>query len=466
MEDIVKSPNFLFKYLTLELFEKLYRLHKYIKTCKIYDKKNNEERIISLFESSIRIIASEVNELCIDLEDSLSDEEKFALVLKISQHSKAISKIHEELKNLHSSWILPEIKTFTNQILGESSVVKNDIYIILSDHYSFLERNLGKKFESVLREVYSQSAHTDELPENHSFILPKIEFSNPLNWTIIVHEAGHLQIEIINQIRNNPGLLPDNVQILNEKILKNWAEEIYCDVYAISVLGPAYFLSFVTFALLSPVDYGIASNSDLHPSVILRATIMKNYLKDNSLLFKDEPISDYTNIFYACLISQKGILHDEPTKTIEGLTIFNSKLRKIIKDLNLNQFSINHIESKRIRGLLTNLKNGIPIGSVGEEPSSHILELLKEEDLTREDIEILKSSISERGTTIWEILNTGWVYKMEVSCNIGCEIFFNSPCTSDDIINRIMIYGETIDFLDDRLLASINVSQIIKIIEQ
>lgn len=466
MESIVESKNFLFKYLTLELFEKLYRLHKYIKTCKIYDKRNNDERIISLFELSIKFIASEVNELCIELSDEISDEEKFAIVLKISQHSKAISKIHEELKNLHSSWILPEIKTFTNEILAESSVVENNIYIILSDHYSFLERNLGKKFDSVLKEVYSKSENASLLPENHSFILPKIEFSNPLNWTIIVHEAGHLQTDIINKLRNNPDILPGKVQILNEKILKNWAEEIYCDVYAISILGPAYFLSFVTFALLSPIDYGIATNSDLHPSVIVRATIMKNYLKDNSLLFKDGVIKDYTDIFYTCLVNQKGILNDEPKTTIEGLTKFNSNLRKSIKELHLNKFSITEAESNRVKSLLTNLKSGIPIGSVGTSTLSDVSNLIGKADLTPEDIEKLKSSVSERGTTIWEILNTGWVYKLEECCNTGDRIFFDKTCTNDDIMDRIMRYGETIDFLDDRLLASINVSQIIKIIEQ
>jgi hypothetical protein len=221
----------------------------------------------------------------------------------------------------------------------------------------------------------------------------------------------------------------------------------------------------VTFALLSPIDYGIASNSDLHPSVIVRATIMKNYLKDNSLLFKGGDINDYTDIFYACLISQKGILQDEPKTTIEGLTKFNSNLRKLIKDLHLNKFSIGEVESKRISGLLSNLKNGIPIGSVGTATLSDISDLIDKADLNSEDIERLKASVSERGTKIWEILNTGWVYKLEESCNIGDKLFFDTTCTNRDVMDRIFKYGETIDFLDDRLLASINVSQIIKIIE-
>jgi hypothetical protein len=466
MDKLINKENFLYKYLILELFEKLYRLEKYINTCKKYDKKNNDDRILQLFYNAIEIIGNDINnEVCSEITEGINDDEKLAILLKINQNSKAISKIHEELKNLHSSWILPEIKTFTNEITKENIQSQKDIYIILSDNYSFLERNLGKKFETVLKEVYGQS-ETSELKENHSFILPKIEFSNPLNWTIIVLEAGHLQSDTIAKIRNNPIIMPVNIQSFEEKTIKNWAEEIYCDIYAISVLGPAYFISFVSFALISPLDYGISSNSELHPSVILRATIMFNYLIDNNLRFKSEwGIDDYCKIFYNSLINQKTIFNDQPKNNIEGLTTFNRNLRKLIKDLELSEFTIEEADSKRIQGLLDSLKNGIPIGSVCVNNGVDWKELMSKENLEKDDIEKLKNSVSERSCKIWEILNAGWLYKLEHNCVLGEEIFFNAECEHKDIMTKIDKYGEAIDFLDDRLLASINTSQIINIIE-
>jgi hypothetical protein len=466
MNKLTDTKNFIIKYLILELFEKLYRLRKYTETCGKFDRKNNNNKIIALFENSITVIGNEINKLCSEIETDLTDDDKFGYILKISQNSKAIVKIHEELKNLHSSWILPEIKTFTNEIIENSSKLKNEINIILSDHYSFLESNLGKKFEISLNKVYMRSEEGEGVSDNHSFILPKIEFSNPLNWTIIVHEAGHLQAEIINALRSNPEIMPDEIESINKKIIKNWAEEIYCDIYAISLLGPAYFLSFVSFALLSTTDYGISAHSDIHPSVIIRASIMINYLRDNNLIFESSwGGEDYSDLFYECLLEQHSIFKDEPSKTIRGLTKFNRNLRKLIKDLNLNTFSIGETDAKRIRKLIENLKVGIPIGSVSDNEGININEELRNDGLTKEKLLELKNMVSERGCKIWEILNAGWIYKLEYSSKEGMDIFFGLSNANKNIDLKINKYGEIVDFLDERLLSSINTSQIIKIIE-
>src|ERR1700734_3435653 len=99
MGEFIHTKNFLIKYLILELFEKLYRLKKYIAICETFDKKNNSERIINLFNSSIEIIGEAVNDLCSDVNTTLTDTEKYAYISKISLNSKAIIKMHDELKN-------------------------------------------------------------------------------------------------------------------------------------------------------------------------------------------------------------------------------------------------------------------------------------------------------------------------------------------------------------------------------
>lgn len=56
----INENNTLVKYLILELFEKLYRLKKYITICEKFDRKNNNDKIINLFKESIRIIGIEI----------------------------------------------------------------------------------------------------------------------------------------------------------------------------------------------------------------------------------------------------------------------------------------------------------------------------------------------------------------------------------------------------------------------
>lgn len=463
MESFNTTKNFFKKYLILELYEKLYRLQKYIDTCEKFDRKNNTVKITELFYDAIAITGNEVNELCSLVDSDFSEDDEFAFIVKISQHSKAIAKIHEELKNLHSSWILPEIKTFTNDILNNKSSQIKDVNIILSDSYSFLERNLGKKFKRNFYEVYSNQYLSNSIRDNHSFILPKIEFSNPLNWTIIVHEAGHLQHEIIESIKSDPDIMPDSIQSLNEHIIKNWAEEIFCDIYATSILGPAYFLSFVSFALLSTIDYGVSTFSDDHPSVIVRASLILSYLKNNSLTFEsDWGINDYTTIFYNSLIHQSEIFNDEKRIDIPGLTKFNRNLRQRLKALQLNNFQIQEEDSIRINLLVDKLQKGIPIGSVYalNRSSSYLVS----DEITIDQLEPLKTKVTERSCKTWEILNAGWIYKIENNFKRGCEIFFDNQ-ESSTIKEKISTYGDVINSLDERLLSSINTSQIIKIIE-
>lgn len=465
MKKFTDSKNYLFKYLILELFEKLYRLDKYIKTCERFDGKNNNDKIITLFKASIKIIGSEIDKLSISIDTDFDDTDKLGYIIGISQNSKAIIKIHEELRNLHSSWILPEIKTFANEIVLNNTLLNKEINIILSDSYTFLESNLGKKFERTLQNVYLKSEEANAISDNHSFILPKIEFSNPLNWTIIVHEAGHLNSDVINGIRNDSAIMPDDIPAINEELIKNWAEEIYCDIYASSILGPAYLISFITFALLSPLDYGISSHSDNHPSVIIRVAIIINYLRENSMLFTSEGIiEDYCKIFEGCLLEQHSIFKDEPTNKIKGLTKFNRNLRKILKDLKLSDFTITEEDSYRIKALVSKLENGIPIGSISHQDKTAVLDELQNANLTKEDLKKLKNSVSERSCKIWEILNAGWLFKLEVLYKNGEQIFFTTNNTKS-LELKIEEYGKIVDRLDERLLSSINTSQIMKIIE-
>ena len=260
--------------------------------------------------------------------------------------------------------------------------------------------------------------------------------------------------------------MPDDIEAINEELIRNWAEEIYCDLYATSFIGPAYFISFITFALISFLDYGIASHSDKHPSVILRASIILDYLRDNEIVFNSTwGINDYCKVFEECLVNQYSIFKDEPEKSIKA-TKFNMNLRKQIKELKLANFKITESDSIRIRKLVSSLSQGIPIGSICDSDTESILEMLNENNLNIEKLNYLKESVSERSCKLWEILNAGWIYKLEYLYNEATSIFFGSESGNRSFNEKTSNYGKLIDILDERLLSSINTSEIIKIIEQ
>ena len=110
---------------------------------------------------------------------------------------------------------------------------------------------------------------------------------------------------------------------------------------------------------------------------------------------------------------------------------------KIIKDLNLNKFQIDKSNSIRINSLLSNLQNGIPIGSVLKNNNNNWEELLIKDILNNEDLQLLKDSITERSCDIWEILNTGWIFKLENNFLKGELIFFSEKSSDKRIMDKI-----------------------------
>lgn len=461
-----------FKYITLELIEKILRLKNYINKHSYNNRKNSNDAVIKIYEKSINTLLKNTNNLINDINlinDKSNSNEIFAIQRRLSTHYDTIKGLHGELHNLNSDWLKMETYTFVEQI--QKKIFNDDklqnLNIILSDDYTFVETNLDDRFKQIMEPLYdSDNTHIDG--DSPTVIIPKIEYSNPLNWTILVHEIAHIDKKKIEKLISDSSMFPDNVTVDERNKLKNWAEEIYCDVKAIDVIGPAYFLSLASYALLQSLVTGFGVYSGSHPPFTMRLALLHSYIKNNSeelniiLPTKEEGsihsfIHRMTAVVNENVKKMEGLPIKEPS--INNLMIFNKYLHDALV--------MNGGESKDINPvfeLVNNLKQSIPVGGFRvKDEDANELKKLREKTLTQKTFDEIKNTLSERNSELWEIINAGWVYKISEHIPFGINLFFNDE--SKTIDEKVKEYGDKIELLDDRLLVSIETSKLIDLIE-
>ncbi|MCB0744750.1 MAG: hypothetical protein KDC67_12645, partial [Ignavibacteriae bacterium] len=451
----------------VELFEKIIRIRKFIKTAYEEDKRESDRELYKLYNQALSFISSEISDFCKVIVKNSDEGEIFDNMLFIDEKYKSVIKIHEDLKNISSIKILPEIKSFLSELDSEEEKL-NKFNLILTDNYSFKERNLGKK---ILKDLNDKYQKTPNINNTHTFILPKIEFSNPLNWSILVHEYGHLVLEnesdsFISKFESQG----DKLNSSDKQLVRQWVEELYCDVFAAKHLGPAYLVSFLSINLLNSFDCSHFSNS--HPSAYLRAENIKSFLRKYDADFSSSStITNYGKLLNEAMLNIgktcNKILNQLPSSQskINETNILRT-FRAYISEKNLMNLNTSYSNEniKSIELLLEKLKKGLPIGTIRKPLDAKLIKDLDKDShsISLDDINNWKNASIERPTTHWEILNTGWIYKIE---HIKTSNLFFSDFDSN-IQEKLDEYAEHIDKLDDILLHSISSSQIIKSIEK
>jgi hypothetical protein len=461
--------NLVEKYIIIEIFEKLYRLKSFINSNRSILKDAGKEITLNVFEIAFNKILEELETpIQIINNNDLSGEARQSLNRRLSTTLNLFKDFHSLLRFIHSDWVRPETYTFSNCITKNlpKEYVNTQINIILIDEYSFKENNLINKFNKVFRK---SRILIDNTPTKYPTIfLPKLEICNPLNWTILAHEIGHINEQEIKKITEDPTIIPPQTTIINEGILKKWAEEIFCDIFATNLLGPAYFSSLVSYSLCTGSLAWNSFHSQYHPSNMLRIRFLYEYLernrfslKCNSAMIGEEDLSTF---FFNMIEDIDKInlgMHTDPNITnikIPNLTHFLDRLRELT---NTYTTQIKYQSENKILDLNKKLVAGIPIGAIRENSTEKILDSLKGEII---DFEISKRLISERATTLWEILNTGWVYKISTIIPECSKIIFeeNDKCLYD----KIPRVGELYNLCDDRILKSIEASALLQLIEK
>lgn len=126
------------------------------------------------------------------------------------------------------------------------------------------------------------------VPEHPIFFMPRYTRSCLLDWTGLYHEIGHavyqhfpeIRSELSNavlqycqsQLRQAPALSTSQLNKRAERFrqtLRYWntyrLEELFCDIFATVVAGPAHLLSWVDISVTSPRNPYHVDHGDEHP---------------------------------------------------------------------------------------------------------------------------------------------------------------------------------------------------------
>ncbi|CAN5200372.1 hypothetical protein BH09PAT2_BH09PAT2_08500 [soil metagenome] len=468
------EKNIYDKYAISELLEKTYRLHTYISQAGEVRFQNVNSKTIEVFNVIIKKIEDIIKSISADLKaGDFNEREIFTIKRKIARTFILINNVHSELQFIHSDWVLKETYTFSESLIKLTGINSNEeINIVLTDEYSFRENNLLEKFTD-----HFKFSSIDFLEYNNKYptlILPKMEYSNPLNWVILAHEIGHICIDDLKQLVEDQELIPDDLDVYSKQVLKKWAEELYCDIFAINVLGPCFVASFGTFALATATIGGNGNHSGSHPSNTLRLGFLSLYLleqKSELMIqfgnYKENVVDFFINLledFEKPMRKQIGLyIENEASKVIDqniDLTNFLSVIHQRSKSFS-SQFAYKNVDTNKIDELADRLRGGMPIGCFHAPVQLQDDQHLK--DMKAEELESIKELITDKGNSLLEILNAGWKTKFSQQMTFIETVLDGSDV---DLDKSISYYYDTIANRDDRLLKSIESSEIYSLLEE
>lgn len=361
----------------------------------------------------------------------------------------------------------PEINIFIDNI--GSKDIKNrldikEIYIALQDAYNFGEDivypNLSKTFQRA-------GVIDRELTPSPILSLPKILNDVPLMWGSLMHEIGHLiyqKLEITDELSTIiDGEYSETAIVTTE----NWFEELYCDLFALRIMGPAYFSSWITFCLLNPDP---SRKTTFHPSPIERIKIMETELTSRGI--SNDIIKHYSSIWkLRCEklpilpeISVHGILlavpiYDSEVTTPTPIIATDEMLQMIIPKVEelswLSKYTDKVSDEDKLELLVKELDDRIPIGSIKMMDVNSIKKGIDAADSSEKIENILKNVVEDPNNMV-EILNAGWLYQSRRKYNMFRSEFLNIFQEKPDVAYDN--YCEYLNYFNRNLMKSIEAS--------
>jgi hypothetical protein len=209
-----------------------------------------EEYSKKLNENVVRLLASLPTLYNLPVPDDQVDKNYLSGVFgTLIAESEEFQKTHRTLRWFSEPWPEAELFQFLKRVFKERSLEQEfealNPSIVFHDVYNFLTYDIGYMQHSVNR------ADLD------AWALPKSESSNPLLWTVLVHEVAHDiydEKRIYEYLRDQIGSFPeypeyDNHETKLLELLNLWSRELTADLFSFYVLGPAYLYSLIYFSV-------------------------------------------------------------------------------------------------------------------------------------------------------------------------------------------------------------------------
>lgn len=467
--------NYIEKLFCVEILEKISRIKRFL----LSEPNVSQQKSIEVTGIFLKALDSILNYLTqfitrLSADSKLGEWERVSIMRRLSDIFKSIDELHAQLQFIYGTWVRPETYTFINNVLEFIPTDRSykKVNVVLSNRYSFEESDFSSYLKYVLRET---GVSVDIQSKSPTVFLPKIERDNPLNWAILAHECGHIDHIGIENILKQLGSISAKADTSTRKVLERWAEEIYCDLFATKILGPAYLASFSMFAFVSAGAGGSEMAHATHPADIVRIWVIQEILqKDNLKVAIQESklngANDMASFF--CNILEERIKSDRnyikftlkqpqsPLVLQELVDVICDQIDHVIslnRKLTLKDFT-------RTDGLSKRLAKGIIIGSYkNPESIKAIKESFSIETADNQKLNDAKEAVQEARTLLWEIINAGWLYKIESIYPEAFDIFFSS--NDKTLKEKLSGWGEKLESMDRLLLKSIESSEIQRLME-
>lgn len=426
MANSVKKREFFFKFFLAEIAEKIVRLELFVDDTRRQAPKENHS-IFSIYDESIRILKSDFQKETGEFMEAVRKLDKGNSHYWMSHlHKKffgRIETVHKCFRWIYTPWAEKETYAFLRQLLFESEKKKTHIQelkftVVFTNDYTFLKHDTHKDLPD----------YTD-ISEAPVLALPKIEKGNPLVWTILVHELGHILAEeygVIDRILEDvKEEVPGETKV---RMLRKWIAEICADVASLQLLGPASILPFVTFCI-TLVNDNLHQASKDHPPPYRRAKYLWDSLEtDIKIPYQKLPeLEKYYSLFGTrCDIDTEiGYRTVEPKDFEQSFfpSEFVDSVARSVYDSwwsetseNQNAFGITNYETAKRELQTKSLSNNIPIASYLPESASRFVRSHAEEcekNNRETGLDDIYSKLDEEPSRMNEIINAGWIDKSE-----------------------------------------------------
>lgn len=467
--------NYPEKILIIEVLERLIRIKRTLINVDGID--SGEIKIKKLLKDTLKKLEELLEERVIkvlSLEKKLDEFERVSIVRSISHVFNALDELHELLQFVRSQGVRTETNILVENILSFIPANKSiqDVSVVLSNRYAFEGADLHQYLRKLILNSFSIEPPDNKNP---TLFLPTIERQNPLNWAILAHECGHFQTDTINSLQKELKRKDCKYQ----DIFSNWIEEVFCDIFAAKILGPAYISCYIAFTLMTAASGESEISNDTHPADFIRINLIEQILDRSNL-----KINFSTKALSSEVTLDEGDLTSFFLKLVNKRSnndIYLSEFRKFDKDIlkgdetdiisekidNILKLNKNLVTSdfQRVPQLVERIHNGILISAFPFHNKANAMELIKkssglEENSPDKRLHVLRA-IEESRTTIWEILNAGWLYKVEYLYPEVSAILFDDKQLS--IAEKIENFKSKLERLDGILLKSIEASEVYKL---
>jgi len=458
----------LVKLLLLELLERIVLMENFLDNAHCHAAEEADYEVIGSFRDFIKNIKGEIEASVCDM---LTDDEReihentlYFCFKKTLTLSHIVNILHYHLYTVPSKdVVLSETHIFLNNFSRKIDYggyyAPVEPTFILWNSYNFRHLKLpdviiSDMYQSLLlKEIMS---YRDTIRPTTIIALPKIEFKNSFRWCLLVHELGHAidtKFGISEKVSKEISASKEDM-----KILKEWTREVFADLFALKLLGPAYVASLAFFSSLERV----LKPEESHPSPNTRILILIKELK-NILKKTPEVVEDLINFWdMRCEYGRKYGLDSTENPDIKDFNFGNyeSKMVPMVKSEidRICKQKFNKDNYKKATELCKLVAKGIPISSSRDYDDKKLMKDIDKFKEMNEDIKvILLPKFNEKPNDISEIMNAVWIHRSTILEEF-CSTFFENNQKSFE--EKYKTFRDELKNIDKITLKSIGTADI------